>query len=99
MVTLLTDTLETFINIYIALMILRFLLTWFPTVDWYNPPFSILSQLTDPYINLFRNILPSFGGIDFLTPLISILALQFGGQILIALINGIAGSVQGAAFS
>jgi len=82
---LLADTLSTFVQIYVALMIFRVLLTWFPNINWYDPPFSILSQLTDPYLNLFRSIIPPLGGIDF-SPMLAFILLQFGSQILIALL-------------
>lgn len=74
-VSLLVNTLTTFIGIYTALLFVRILLSWFPTIDWYNPPFSILSQLTDPYLNLFRNIIPPLGGLDF-SPILALLLLQ-----------------------
>jgi YggT family protein len=73
---LLFSTLITFVQIYFVLMILRFLLSWFPNINWYDPPFSILSQLTDPYINLFRSIIPPIGGIDFIGPTLAIMLLQ-----------------------
>jgi YggT family protein len=82
---LLANTLSTFLQIYVALMIIRVLLSWFPNINWYDPPFSILSQLTDPYLNLFRSIIPPLGGIDF-SPMIAFFVLQFGSQILIALL-------------
>lgn len=71
--TLLITTLITFLNIYFYLIIIRVLLTWFPQVDWFNPPFSILSQLTDPYLNLFRSIIPPMGGFDFSSILATLL--------------------------
>ena len=64
-----------FLQIYFVLLIVRVLLTWFPNVDWYNQPFATLSQLTDPYLNLFRSIIPPLGGIDF-SPMLAILVLQ-----------------------
>ncbi|NJL87773.1 MAG: YggT family protein [Leptolyngbyaceae cyanobacterium SM1_1_3] len=76
---LLTETLSTFLQIYFVLLIVRILLTWFPNVDWFNPPFSILSQLTDPYLNIFRSIIPPLGGLD-LSPILAIFALQFLSQ-------------------
>jgi YggT family protein len=75
-IDLLFSTLITFVQIYFVLMILRFLLSWFPNINWYDPPFSILSQLTDPYINLFRSIIPPIGGIDFISPTLAIMLLQ-----------------------
>jgi YggT family protein len=85
---LLATTLSTFLQIYVALMIIRVLLSWFPNINWYDPPFSILSQLTDPYLNLFRSIIPPLGGIDF-SPMIAFFALQFGAQILINLLGNL----------
>ena len=86
-VALLTDTFSTFLQIYILLLIVRILLSWFPTIDWLSPPFSILSQLTDPYLNLFRSIIPPLGGIDF-SPIIAIFLLQFLIQIFSTLQQG-----------
>jgi YggT family protein len=69
-------------------MIFRVLLSWFPNINWYDPPFSILSQLTDPYLNLFRSIIPPLGGIDF-SPLIAFFVLQYGSQLLISLLTSL----------
>ena len=85
---LLVTTLTTFVNIYVALMIIRVLLSWFPNINWYDPPFSILSQLTDPYLNLFRSIIPPLGGIDF-SPMIAFFVLQFGSAILLNLLGNL----------
>ena len=85
---LLATTLSTFLQIYVALMIIRVLLSWFPNINWYDPPFSILSQLTDPYLNLFRSIIPPLGWIDF-SPMIAFFVLQFGSQILIGLLTSL----------
>ncbi|MDE5101362.1 MAG: YggT family protein [Trichodesmium sp. St16_bin4-tuft] len=85
---ILVGTLTTFINIYLVLMFIRILLSWFPNINWYDPPFSVLSQLTDPYLNIFRSVIPPLGGIDF-SPIIAIFALQFGAQILTGLLNSL----------
>jgi len=86
---ILAGTLETFVKIYLVLMFIRILLSWFPNVNWYDPPFSVLSQLTDPYLNIFRSIIPPLGGIDF-SPIIAIFALQFLAQSLTGLLGGLA---------
>lgn len=64
-----------FLGIYLVLLIVRILLSWFPNIDWSNPVFSTISQLTDPYLNLFRSIIPPIGGLD-LSAILAILALQ-----------------------
>ncbi len=67
---------STFLSIYFLLLIVRILLSWFPNVDWSNPIFATVSQLTDPYLSLFRNIIPPIGGLD-LSAILAIFALQF----------------------
>ncbi|MEH1943220.1 MAG: YggT family protein [Nostoc sp.] len=78
---LLITTLATFITFYSYLLIIRVLLTWFPTIDWYNQPFAALGQITDPYLNLFRSIIPPLGGMDF-SPILAFLVLNLAGELL-----------------
>lgn len=84
---LLTSTLATFITIYTYIIIIRVLLTWFPNIDWYSQPFAAISQITDPYLNLFRSFIPPLGGID-ISPILAILLLQVAG----GLIGGLPGA-------
>jgi YggT family protein len=84
---LLITTLATFVSLYGYLLIIRVLLTWFPSVNWYNQPFAALSQISDPYLNLFRSIIPPLGGMDF-SPILAFVALNIVGDIL----RGLAGS-------
>jgi len=72
---LLISTISGFVGIYLVLLFIRILLSWFPTIDWLNTPFSILTQLTDPYLNIFRSFIPPLGGLDF-SAILAILALQ-----------------------
>ncbi len=71
--------LATALNIYFVLLVIRVLLSWFPNIDWLSPPFSVVSQLTDPYLNLFRSFIPPLGGLD-LSPLLAFFVLQFLSQ-------------------
>lgn len=80
-IELLANTLSTFITIYTGLLIVRILLTWFPNIDFYRQPFAALSQITDPYLNIFRSIIPPLGGIDF-SPMLAIILLQVIGSLL-----------------
>ncbi|MFS8893544.1 YggT family protein [Synechococcus sp. O70.1] len=80
-VSLLFRSLYQFIVIYNALLIVRILLSWFPQLNWSNPILSVLSQLTDPYLNLFRGIIPPIGGLDF-SPWLAFLLLSFALQVV-----------------
>lgn len=78
---LLTNTLANFLQIYFFLILVRVLLTWFPTADWAEKAMSFLSPITDPYLNLFRSVIPPMGGIDF-SPILAIFVLQFVASLL-----------------
>jgi YggT family protein len=80
-------TLSSFISIYLGLLLIRVLLTWFPNIEWYNQPFAALSQITDPYLNLFRSLIPPLGGMD-LSPMLAFFALTFLQSALRPLLAG-----------
>jgi YggT family protein len=81
MLQLFAQAIAQFISIYLVLLIIRILLSWFPNLDWSNPILSTLSQLTDPYLNLFRSIIPPLGGIDF-SPILAFIVLNVVSQAL-----------------
>jgi YggT family protein len=75
-IPIILGTVSSFITIYLGLLFIRVLLTWFPNIDWFNQPFAALAQITDPYLNIFRSIIPPLGGMD-LSPMLAFLALSF----------------------
>jgi YggT family protein len=81
---LLTNSLANFLNIYLLLIFVRILLTWFPTVNWMNQVASFLSPITDPYLNIFRSFIPPLGGLD-ISPILAILVLQIVAQLFASL--------------
>ena len=81
---LLTNSLANFLNIYLLLIFVRILLTWFPTVNWMNQVASFLSPITDPYLNIFRSFIPPLGGLD-ISPILAIVVLQLVAQVFASL--------------
>ncbi len=63
------------LSIYTLVLLVRVLLTWFPNLDWDNPVLSTVSAVTDPYLNVFRGLIPPLGGLD-LSAIVAFLALQ-----------------------
>lgn len=61
--------------IYYLIIIIRIFLTWIPTIDWDAQPIKLMRDITDPYLNLFRAVIPPFGGLDF-SPIIALLVLN-----------------------
>ena len=64
MVASIFEVLGQTLAIYSFLLIIRVLLTWFPGIDWSNGILSALCSITDPYLNIFRGIIPPIGGFD-----------------------------------
>ncbi|CAL8465128.1 g4663 [Coccomyxa elongata] len=70
----LTTGFSSFLSLYNTIIIVRILLTWFP-----NPPQVIaapLSTLCDPYLNLFRGLIPPIGGTLDLSPILAFIVLD-----------------------
>mmetsp|Transcript_20082 Transcript_20082/g.27804 ORF Transcript_20082/g.27804 Transcript_20082/m.27804 type:complete len:220 (+) Transcript_20082:124-783(+) len=80
--SLITSAVASFIKLYLLLLFLRVLLTWFPNVNWMGQPWVTLRQVTDPYLNLFRNLIPPVMGQIDLTPIFGFIVLQFLAQVL-----------------
>jgi YggT family protein len=76
------------VSIYLLVLLVRVLLSWFPNLDWSNPVLSGVSAITDPYLNAFRGLIPPVGGLD-LSALLAFLALQ----VLQTLIQGAVGTL------
>merc|ERR1719223_356396 len=52
-----------FCKIYLAMLVFRITIMWFPNVNPYRQPFYSMIQLTDPYLNLFRGWMPPIFGV------------------------------------
>ena len=77
-------------QIFSFLLLIRVLLTWFPSIDWNNGALSALCSLTDPYLNIFRGIIPPIGGFD-ISSILAFLLLNVIQQVLV----GAAGTFYG----
>lgn len=80
--------------IYLILIFVRILLSWIPRLP-YNPYLQavvgFVHEVTDPYLNLFRRLLPPVGGRGFaldLSPILAIIVLYILQGIVVGLIEG-----------
>ena len=79
--------------VYLILIFARILLSWIPRMP-YNPVLSavvnFIHEVTDPYLNLFRRVLPPVGGGGFaldLSPMIATFILIIVWQIVVGAIR------------
>ena len=81
---------ELFVNVFVtvyALAILVYILTTWVRVPWsLRPVERFFYDVCDPYLRLWRRVIPSFGSIDF-SPMIGIVALFAFDRILIAVLE------------
>jgi len=79
--------------VYLILIFVRILLSWIPRLP-YNPVLSgvvrFIHDVTDPYLRLFRRVIPPIGGggmaLD-LSPIIGIIVLYIVRAIVVGLIE------------
>ena len=87
------DYVSTLITVFIVLVIIRILLTWFrlPYNRWLNGFLEFVSTVVDPYLNIFRRWLPLVrigpGALD-ISPIVAILVLSIVGNIVVGIIRG-----------
>ena len=61
---------------YYLLIIIRIFLSWIPNIDLLSQPFAALRSITDPFLNIFRGIIPPIGGMLDISPIVAIILLQ-----------------------
>jgi YggT family protein len=88
------DYLNTLLLVYLVLIFIRILMSWIPRMPYnrYLAAFlKFVSDVTDPYLNLFRRILPPVrmggAGLD-LSPIVATFVLIIVGQIVVGLVAG-----------
>lgn len=94
--TQIADYLSTLINVY-TLLIFLFIITQLLFAAGLRPPYSrtsdvvlgFLRDICEPFLRIFRRVLPSFGGLDF-SPILAILTLQIvvNGIVIQGIIHG-----------
>lgn len=83
--------LASLITAYSILIIVSVVLSWV-SYSSQSPQLRRLSELVgvlvDPYLDLFRRVIPPLGGLD-LSPIIGLVVLQIIGRALIGLLAGL----------
>jgi YggT family protein len=80
--------------VYIILIFLNVLISWVPRMPYNRPlraTLDFVKETTDPFLNLFRRLLPPIGGGGFaldLSPMIAVILLFVLRAIVVGLIEG-----------
>jgi YggT family protein len=85
---------STLITVYVVLIFIRILASYFRNIPYYRALdvfLRFVTEVTDPWLNLFRRLIPSMrvGGASLdLTPMIATFALILLGRVVTSLIAG-----------
>ncbi len=94
-VTLLADAISSaqnfvwvFATVYTLVIFVYILTSWvrLPYSPWLNRLQRFLHDVSEPYLRLFRRILPSMGPID-LSPIIAVIVLGIFAKVLISILG------------
>lgn len=87
------DYINTLTLVYLVLIFVRILMSWIPRVPYnrYLAAFlKFISDVTDPYLNLFRRVLPPVrmggAGLD-LSPIVATIVLIVVSSIVVGIID------------
>lgn len=81
-------------TVYIVLIFLRIIVSWIPSLPQVPPVTAtvrFLSEVTDPYLNIFRRFLRPVGGGAFsldLSPIIAVVVLMVLQWVVVGVIRG-----------
>ena len=80
--------------VYLILIFIRILLSWIPRMPyypWLRASVDFVHQVVDPYLNIFRRVIPPLGGGGFaidISPILATLVLIIAGGVVVGLIRG-----------
>jgi YggT family protein len=77
-----------FIFVYILLILVHIILSWvqLPYRTWIYRIRQFLSDVCNPYLNLFRRFLPSLGPID-VSPIVAVVVLVLVDRIVVSVLD------------
>jgi len=76
------------VNLYSLLVFVYVLMSWFPVRGTLYDVYQVVGSVVEPYVGLFRRIIPPLGGMDF-SPWAAILALRWVIMpLLVLVLNG-----------
>lgn len=76
-----------FFLLYSGLLVVRVVSSWVPRLAG-HPAMRLVHMYTEPYLGLFRRLIPPIGGALDLSPMIGFFALNFLEQVVMWFLKG-----------
>jgi len=77
---------DVFIGVYVLVILLWVILSWIRLPYSLSPVQRFLNDVCDPYLRLWRRVLPSVGPLDF-SPIVAIVALIVVRELVDSVLN------------
>jgi uncharacterized protein YggT (Ycf19 family) len=79
---------DVFVSVYIVLILAYILSSWFrlPYSPWLNRIQRFLYDVCEPYLRIFRRIVPPLGPLD-LSPMVAVLVLVIAREVVLRLLG------------
>lgn len=72
-------------DLIFLVLIISVLLSWIPSIKWYNEPFKSLRAFSDFFFLPFRKIIPPIGMLD-ISPIFAFIVLQIVASFIVRLL-------------
>jgi len=75
------------VDAYSMIIFVYVMMSWLPSLNGIlGDIYTVLGRICDPYLNLFKKLIPPIGGMVDITPIIALLVLQFAVRLLVGLV-------------
>ena len=82
-ITLIRTILLAACDLYVGVILVYVLMSWIPNMSGGLLSFyRALAKLCDPFLDLFKRIIPPIGGMLDLSPIFAILVVQLAGRLI-----------------
>lgn len=83
---MITALLVNLLNLYCFVIFVYVMLSWFPVGGGIiGEIYRTLGMICDPFLDIFKRVIPPIGGTIDISPILALLVLQFAGGLVIAL--------------
>ena len=84
MITMILSLIIRLVDVYTMLIFVYVILSWIPQKKGFVADVDrALGMLCDPYLNLFKKIIPPIGGMIDISPILAIIVLQLVVRVLV----------------
>ena len=75
------------VDLYSLVICVYVLMSWLPTnAGVLAQIYDVLGRVCDPYLDLFKRLIPPIGGMIDITPIIALLVLQLAVRLIIGVV-------------